>query len=213
MADNVVVSPASGPGGATVACDDIGGVQHQRVKLVLGADGVSDGDVSSANPMPVISTDSVHDRTHAGQYFSGGHYNGALANNGTLDLLIQNGGASTFHAKFSAQVGGDCTVQIFEGTTFSVAGTAVTMSNHNRASGTAFAGTVTHTPTVTLVGAQVNGTGFAPGGTKHSGSGGEFGFNNEFVLSPTTNYLLRVTNVSGTTIKLSASVEGYQPSL
>lgn len=47
MADNVTVAAG------TFATDDIGGLQHQRIKLVLGADGVSDGDVSSANPMPV----------------------------------------------------------------------------------------------------------------------------------------------------------------
>lgn len=56
MADNVIVSPPSGPGGATVATDNIGGVMHQRVKLVLGNDGVSNGDVSSTNAMPVTGT-------------------------------------------------------------------------------------------------------------------------------------------------------------
>jgi hypothetical protein len=50
MADNLGYTPGAG---AEVATDDIGGKHHQRIKLVLGADGVSDGDVSSANPMPV----------------------------------------------------------------------------------------------------------------------------------------------------------------
>lgn len=50
MTDNVGYTPGSGE---TVATDDIGGVQFQRVKLALGADGVNDGDVSSGNPMPV----------------------------------------------------------------------------------------------------------------------------------------------------------------
>lgn len=50
MADNVAITPGSG---ATAAADDIGGVLHQRIKLTLGADGVSDGDVSSTNPIPV----------------------------------------------------------------------------------------------------------------------------------------------------------------
>jgi hypothetical protein len=59
MADNVIVSANVGVG-ATVATDDISGVQYQRVKVTLGADGVSDGDVSSANPMPVsLSTAQV----------------------------------------------------------------------------------------------------------------------------------------------------------
>lgn len=50
MPDNVGYTPGSG---AIIAADDIGGNLHQRIKLVLGADGVSDGDVSAANPMPV----------------------------------------------------------------------------------------------------------------------------------------------------------------
>lgn len=50
MADNVAITPGSG---ATAAADDIGGVLYQRVKITTGTDGVADGDVSSANPMPV----------------------------------------------------------------------------------------------------------------------------------------------------------------
>jgi hypothetical protein len=38
--------------GETFAGDDIGGVKWQRIKLTLGDDGVNDGDVSSANPVP-----------------------------------------------------------------------------------------------------------------------------------------------------------------
>ena len=49
MADNVTL-PATGE---PIATDQIAGQHHQRIKLVLGADGVSEGDVSSANPMPV----------------------------------------------------------------------------------------------------------------------------------------------------------------
>jgi hypothetical protein len=50
MADNVGYTPGSG---ATVAADDIGGVLHQRVKLTVGPDGVSNGDVSATNPLPI----------------------------------------------------------------------------------------------------------------------------------------------------------------
>jgi len=53
MADNLGYTPGSG---ATVASDDIGGVQHQRVKIGVGADGVA-VDVSSDNPMPVLVSD------------------------------------------------------------------------------------------------------------------------------------------------------------
>lgn len=53
MADNIIANP--GTGGETLATDDIGGVQFPRTKLVIGADGVNDGDVSASNPLPVTS--------------------------------------------------------------------------------------------------------------------------------------------------------------
>jgi hypothetical protein len=59
MADNVQLNP--GAGGSVIAADDIGGVAFQRVKVVHGADGTNDGDVSRVNPLPVLTMD--HDRT------------------------------------------------------------------------------------------------------------------------------------------------------
>lgn len=50
MADNVELN--AGSGGATLATDDIGGIQYQRVKMTYGADGAAT-DVSDANPMPI----------------------------------------------------------------------------------------------------------------------------------------------------------------
>lgn len=57
MADNTTLNPGSG--GDIAAADDIAGVKYQRVKLTLGADGVNDGDVSAANPVPVAGSLSV----------------------------------------------------------------------------------------------------------------------------------------------------------
>lgn len=60
MADNVTIDIMSG--GDAIAADDISGIKFQRIKLIHGADGTNDGDVSTANPLPVrlyIGTDSV----------------------------------------------------------------------------------------------------------------------------------------------------------
>lgn len=54
MADNVQLN-APTTAGATIATDDIGGVQHQLVKVEFGADGVAT-QVSAANPLPVVQT-------------------------------------------------------------------------------------------------------------------------------------------------------------
>lgn len=51
MADNVTL-----PGtGRSVATDQIGSDDYQRVKITQGVDGVNDGDVSTALPLPVRS--------------------------------------------------------------------------------------------------------------------------------------------------------------
>lgn len=50
MADNIAITSGAG---TTVASDDIGGVQFQRIKLIHGVDGVNAGDVAETNPLPV----------------------------------------------------------------------------------------------------------------------------------------------------------------
>lgn len=68
MADNTrVLNPSAIPGGSgdTIATDDIGDVKYQRVKLIHGADGVNDGDVSTANPFPV----AVMGKTDGGAFY------------------------------------------------------------------------------------------------------------------------------------------------
>ena len=52
MADNVAVTAGSG---TTIATDEISGVQYQRVKVVVGADGTNSGDASPSVPLPVQS--------------------------------------------------------------------------------------------------------------------------------------------------------------
>lgn len=51
MADNVAITAGAG---TSIAADDIGGVQHQRVKVGHGTDG-SYTDASSSSPLPVTA--------------------------------------------------------------------------------------------------------------------------------------------------------------
>lgn len=81
MADNVDITPGAG---ATVAADEIASVKYQRMKLTLGADGVNDGDVSSANPMPV----GLSDRSTTGTI---------SALNGTVSLAVDEMANAAFH--------------------------------------------------------------------------------------------------------------------
>lgn len=158
--------------------------------------------------------DIAHIKVHEGRYFSGGYYNASVAGGGAIDLLIQSSATEDTHVRFHLMTGGDATSQLYEGTTFSAAGTAVTISNHNRQSAKVFSGTVTHTPTVTDVGSQLNGTQFVPGGGGGNAVGGEMpGFLNEFILAASTTYLLRVTNITGNNQAMAVHFECYQPTL
>jgi len=180
------------------------------IMTLVGADGINPS--SSTNPAYVNSIEYVHAQTHAGRFFSGGYYNASVANGSSVDVLIQTG-VQAFHAKFDLVASGDATVRLYENATFSAAGTGLTMSNHNRSSAKVFVGTVTHTPTVTGTGTQLNGTGYIPAGTKNQTVGGDFGFSNEFILKASTVYLARLTNDSGVAAKMQVSVAGYEPNL
>ena len=61
MADNTTLN--AGAGGDTIAADDIVGVKFPRSKITLGADGVNDGDVSAANPLPISGAVTVSSGT------------------------------------------------------------------------------------------------------------------------------------------------------
>lgn len=50
MADNINVTAGTGK---TIGADEITSVLYQRVKLIEGADGTNDGDISATNPLPV----------------------------------------------------------------------------------------------------------------------------------------------------------------
>jgi hypothetical protein len=89
MADNVVLN--AGSGGATAASDDIGGVQYQRVKLTLGADGVNDGDASSTNPIPtsinkfkIIASSSSTTPLAGNATWTSAEFDSSTGNNGIL---------------------------------------------------------------------------------------------------------------------------------
>lgn len=76
MADNFTTLDAS-DASITGAADEIGGVKFPRVKLIHGADGTNDGDVASANPLPVVQTGALP---------AGANAIGKLAANSGVDI-------------------------------------------------------------------------------------------------------------------------------
>lgn len=58
MADNVLINAVTTPGGATIATDEVNGVQHELVKVEFGVDGMATM-VSASDPLPVTGTVEV----------------------------------------------------------------------------------------------------------------------------------------------------------
>jgi len=79
MADNVGYTPGSG---AIIATDDVGGVQHQRIKISLGSDGVDDGMVSSANPMPITAGLNIPAHDYVALAYTGANLTGVTYRTG-----------------------------------------------------------------------------------------------------------------------------------
>lgn len=91
MADNVPITPGSG---ATIATDDVSGVQYQRIKLDLGGDGATSplvrGQQSAANSLPVALAADQAD-------FAAGDYETVAAGQ-TAQALGATGAAGDYFA-------------------------------------------------------------------------------------------------------------------
>jgi len=151
----------------------------------------------------------VHHEVHEGETFQASYYNGAVANAGTIEILLVTAAAHTAHLTFDVAAGGDAHVELLQNVTVNVAGTAITERNLNRtASDGDVTVTATHTPTV--VGGQVLSTFLAPGGTGPRAAGGTGRPSTEWLLAKSKNYLIRGTNVSGNNQPMSIVVQWYE---
>lgn len=153
--------------------------------------------------------DSRHARIHAGEFFS---HTGkqSLTNGASFDHLLVTPAADAYvHLNV---FGLDCSGApiehyLYEGATVSANGSVSTATNQNRLSATVPDLAIYHTPTVTGTGTQIHYE-LVPG-AKQSGGIGRTEFN-EWILASSTNYLSRVTNLSGGTITLGYELLWYE---
>lgn len=89
MADNFTFTPGSG---ASRAADDIGGIYYERTKLIHGADGTNDGDVSKVNGYPVGGSQSEYEALREITSITSSYQSAALVNAATSRVLrVENG--------------------------------------------------------------------------------------------------------------------------
>lgn len=155
----------------------------------------------------------IHADIHKGIFFSTGTSDTALAGGASLEILIQTpADTPRIHARFQAAMGSDASTALFEGTTFSDAGTLITPTNRNRASATVAGGTWSTGPTLTADGSQIF-SGVIPGGSGGNALGGSVASFEEFILAAGSTYLARVTNLTGQVQVAYLAVDFYDTGL
>lgn len=158
--------------------------------------------------------DHEHRNIHEGMAFHATHRVTSLGNGANLWLLMAcpagcfphiTGLIFTFEA-------GDIDIVTFEGTTTSADGTVISSFNRNRNSSNTPDMVLTHTPTITDAGTQIHDRLVPPTGSGVGNSEGIISPNlgEEWILKPATKYLIRVTNNSGGTIKLTLESLWYE---
>lgn len=160
--------------------------------------------------------EALHRMTHDGFVFhASGKVTGMIDDNVDDFLISVPAGTFPHFQRFRMFMGrGDVDVLVYEGTTTSADGGAITTNNTNRTSTNTPGVDLFSAPTVTDVGTLVHTSWLPPtsAGQGQSGATGISGETNgeEWVLAPSTKYLIRITNLSGATIDYAYEMLWYE---
>lgn len=170
------------------------------LRTVFGQYGATNSDVSAirqdASTEALINIDHAHHKVHSGSHYKAGYQDTSMVASDTIELLFVTPDTTEWaHWKLVAQSTGEVVVAVYEGTTTSANGTAITRWNRNRNSVNTSSTLVYHTPTVTADGTKMVEKWIGSSGFREN-SGGESRGDNEFILKQNTKYLVRLTAVS-----------------
>lgn len=161
---------------------------------------------SSDRPFPTI--DVNHLRLHEGRayyVYKMFPYATGLGAGASIDIAIAWPAGYAPHAVFDYGGSGEAEFYVYESPTTS-GGTAMTINRRNRTNATASSGAAVLNPTVTNVGTEIFSE-FVPA-NKQGGGGQSFTF--EYILSPLTTYLFRLTNVNSQSHAAHLMIEWYE---
>ena len=156
--------------------------------------------------------DRAIDRIIAGEMFHCSTLDTSLANDAAMDMVmvVPAPGLDNLYTHMSvyAACGGDADFYFYEGCVYS-GGTPKATPNHKRYSDKVWRGTMLDGPTISSTGIELLAQ-FLPGGSGGNAIGGDGGFDMEWGLKPSTNYLLRIVNRSGQAQRASIGCSHYE---
>jgi hypothetical protein len=159
---------------------------------------------------PFAVADVNHVRLHEGRAFYVYDLHGSsnkLANDANMDIAIAWATGKTPHLIFNVNCGGDAEFRIYENAVVT-GGTSFTAINRYRPSANVSASAALIDPTVTSTGTALTGSFLAGGSGGQAGGANAYSF--QYVLSPLTTYLFRLTNKSGQAHMAHLMIEWYE---
>lgn len=172
---------------------------------------LNDGSTALAGAdAPLISVDVNHQRNHDGRAWLAWKLYPAsskLAAGASCDIVLASAAGVRPHMTIDALLMGDAELYIYEGPT-TTGGTAFTPVNRNRNYTTSSDVAMVINPTVTTTGTLIDAQYLAGGIGKKAGGGAAESL--EYVFKPLTNYLIRMTNVNGTSHPGHLALEWYE---
>jgi len=151
----------------------------------------------------------VHHEVHEGETFQVSFLDLTIADDAIIELHILTG-AKYCHLVFEAQCGGNAEVEFSEEPTVTDNGTPLTESNMKRYSDDVATARAFHTPTYT--GETALATVIIAGGTGGNSAGGGVRAGTEWILTPSTSYILTLTNRAGNSQPGSLLMQWYEES-
>jgi hypothetical protein len=180
---------------------------YPRTGVIRDLDSNNTANVNAANRLDVSGIDYAHAEVHQGKFYTVSYIANGVASASSLEFFFITGANFELHTAILAAAGSDAELYIFEATTVSDNGTALTAYNNLRSSVNTAEGDFYHTPTITGDGTQISVVYIPSSGTQ---GGGAVRPGTEVIFKVSTNYLIRLTNTGTGAQDLSLAIGFYE---
>lgn len=170
-----------------------------NIKIAEGGESVSI--VSGA--LEVI--DIAHAEIHEGQYYTANKLFKTVANGSFSDIHLVTGATKYPNMVLTVQAEAKSYVSIYRGTTYTGIGTTLTIANNNGNSTNTTESAAYYTPTVNALGTLMYED-FVAAGSGSRRVGADLSSRSEWILRPSTDYLVRVQNVGGSGVTSDTAI-------
>ena len=156
-----------------------------------------------------LTIDFAHNEIHEGNSYIANYLFPNVGNNSYADLHIIAGSTKAPHIQMFVVGDGKSYISLYRGATYSNSGTALAVYNRNGESSNTTQSQFYYSPTISNSGTLVYQT-LLPGGKGSAAVGGETSSKSEAILKYSTDYLLRVQNVSGGAEDIAIEIDYYE---